>query len=51
MKALFRLATNFSSSNTGALWPHKYLLNGAFYFELRLDVVMFRDKELLRESK
>jgi len=30
MKA-FRLETNFSRSNTGVLWPHKYFLKGAFY--------------------
>ena len=33
MKAPFRSETNFSRSNTGALWLHKYFLKGAFYLE------------------
>ena len=33
MKAPFRPVRNFSRSNSGALWPHKYFLKGAFYLE------------------
>ena len=33
MKVPFRLETNFSHSNVGALWLHKYFLKGAFYLE------------------
>ena len=33
MKAFFKPETNFSRSNTGALWPHNYFLKGAFYLE------------------
>ena len=33
MKVPFRPETNFSCSNAGVLWLHKYFLKGAFYLE------------------
>ena len=33
MKEPVRQETNFSLSNVGALWPHKYSLKVAFYLE------------------
>ena len=33
MKVPFRPIRNFSRSNSGAVWPHKYFLKGTFYLE------------------